>query len=279
MNNTNERTREMPFKLYFTGKRNFLFFIYLIIGIHFATSNVYGWYTENHQRISRAAIDLLPEWELSMLKSAADSLVKSYCMFPDWHRSALHNNDEEKIAEYGPYVQLPLLQDLRIWHNNSDTDSEICFYIVADLMHSSVQQLRSDNPMEAARYMGHFIEDNACPVHVVDNNLLRELMPVPDELEPFPLHRRVEEPTFPLEVPDYQVKELGTDIIEAATAFYPRFLEIRRSGRAQSIPILRAIYAGNRAEADAGRAQAAIPAVKLIADIIHTICTIAQDRD
>ena len=272
----------MPSKHYFTGKRNYLFLIYLVIGIHFATSNVYGWYTENHQRISRAAIDLLPEWELSMLKSAADSLVESYCMYPDWHRSALHDNDEEKIAKYGPYVQLPLLQQLGTWHTNDDKNSEICFYIVADLMHKAIQQLRNENPMEAARYMGplvHFIEDNACPVHVVDNNLLRELVPVPEELEPFPLHRRVEEPTFPLDISDYQVIELGEDIIEAATAFYPRFVGIRRSGRAQSIPILQAIYAGNRAEADAGRAQAAIPAVRLIADVIHTICTIAQDRE
>ena len=70
---------------------------------------------------------------------------------------------------------------------------------------------------------------------------------------------------------------LGTNIVDAATVFYSRFLEIRKSGRAQSIPILKAIYGGNKEEADHGRAQAAIPAVKLIVDVIHTICIISRD--
>lgn len=240
----------------------------------------HAWYTENHQRISRAAIELLPDWEKAMLGSAADALAEQYCMYPDWYRAALREKDDEKIALYKPYVQLPLLQDLSTWHKNEDNDSEICFYIAAILMQNAVKNLRAGDPAEAAQYMGtllHFIEDNACPVHVVDNQLLAELLPVPEELKPFPLHERVEEPTFPFKVTDYEVKTLGTDIVEAATAFYGRFLEIRLSGRAQSVPVLEAIYIGNKQEADKGRAQSAVPAVKLIADVVHTICTIAQN--
>jgi len=272
----------MSFKLPLLDKTIVRFVLFLIVGYNTIPTNVYGWYTENHQRISRAAIELLPEWELSMLEEAADSLVERFCMYPDWYRAALGDNNKEKIARYKSYVQLPLLQELGKWHNNRDHESESCFYIVVDLMHKAVQHLQSDNPMEAARYMGslvHFIEDNACPVHVVDNQLLRELIPVPKELEPFPLHQRVEEPTFPLEITEYQPRLLGNDIVAAAKAFYPRFLENRLSGRAQAIPILNAIYTGNRAEADIGRARAAIPAVELIVDVIHTICTIAQNGD
>lgn len=243
-----------------------------------SNTNVSGWH--NHPLISRAAIELLPEWEKAMLGDAADSLIKQYCMYPDWHRSALLEGKKEKIALYKPYVQLPLLQDLSTWHKCNDNDSEISFYIVATVMHNAVKHLRLGNPSEAAKYMGpllHFIEDNGCPVHVVDNKLLAELLPVPEELKPFRLHRRVEEGTFPLEVPEYKVKLLGTNIIDAATAFHPRFLKVRLSGRSQAIPILQAIYSGNKQDADKGRARAAIPSAKLIADVIHTICTIARD--
>jgi hypothetical protein len=53
---------------------------------------------------------------------------------------------------------------------------------------------------------------------------------------------------------------------------------MRILARATSAPILKAIYDGNRGEADKGRAQAALPSVKLIADVIHTIFTIALDK-
>ena len=244
----------------------------------FSNTNVSAWH--NHPLISRAAIELLPEWEKTMLGDAADSLVKQYCMYPDRHRSALLDKQKEKVALYKPYVQLPLLKDLSNWHKCNDDDSEICFYIVVTSMHNAVKHLRLGNPSEAAKYMGpllHFIEDNACPVHVVDNKLLAELFPVPEELKPFRLHRRVEEGTFPLEVSDYQVKLLGKNIVDAATAFYPRFVENRLSARSQAIPILKANYAGNKKDADKGRTRAAMPAAKLIADVIHTICTIARD--
>ena len=244
----------------------------------FSNTNVSGWH--NHPLISRAAIELLLKWEKAMLGDAADALVKEYCMYPDWYRSALLAGQKERIALCKPYVQLPLLKDLSVWHKCNDDNSATCFYIVATSMQNAIKHLRLGNPSEAAKHMGpllHFIEDNACPVHVVDNKLLAELFPVPEELKPFRLHRRVEEGTFPLEVSGYQVRLLGTNVVDAATAFYPRFLKNRRSARSQAIPILKAVYAGNKQDADKGRTQAAIPAAELAADVIHTICTIARD--
>jgi len=264
-----------------SGNRKILVLLIFVSAINLLSNiNVSAWHTENHQRISRAAIELLPDWEKAMLGNAADSLAEQYFMYPDLHRSALKDGQKEKIALYKPYVQLPLLKDLSTWHKCDDNDSEICFYIVATSMHNAVKHLRLGNPSKAAKYMGsllHFIEDNACPVHVVDNKLLAELFSVPKGLKPFPLHQRVEEPTFPFEVSKYQVALLGTNIVDAATAFYPRFLKNRLSARSQAMPILKAIYAGNKQDADKGRAQAAIPAAELIADVIHIICTIARD--
>lgn len=241
-----------------------------------SNTNASAWH--NHPLISRAGIEILPEWEKAMLGDAADALVKEYCMYPDWYRS----EQKEKIALSKPYVQLPLLKDLGVWHKCNDDDSATCFYIVATSMNNAIKHLRRGNPSEAAKYMGpllHFIEDNACPVHVVDNKLLAELYPVPEKLKPLRIHRSVEEGTFPLDVSDYQVRLLGTNIVDATTAFYPRFLKNRRIARSQAIPILQAVYAGNEEDADKGRTQAAMPAAKLVADVIHTICTIAREGE
>ncbi len=101
---------------------------------------------------------------------------------------------------------------------------------------------------------------------------------MPEKLEPFALHRAVEEPTFLIPKLDYQPQLLGSTIDEAATALFVRFKEMRMWARATCVPILRAIYADNRAEADKGRAQAALLSVKLIADLIPTICTLAQNH-
>lgn len=268
----------MMLNLHHRNRKNIAILIFMSAINLLTYTNATAWH--NHPLISRAGIELLPEWERAMLGDAADPLVKEYCMYPDWHRSALLEGQKEKVALCKPYVQLPLLKDLSKWHKCDDDDSPTCFYIVATSMHNAVKHLRLGNSSEAAKHMGpllHFIEDNACPVHVVDNKLLAELFPVPEELKPFRLHRRVEEGTFPLDVSDYRVRLLGANIVDAATAFYPRFLENRRTARSQAIPILQAIYAGNEEDADKGRTQAAMPAAKLVADVIHTICTIARD--
>jgi hypothetical protein len=244
-------------------------------------ANAFSWYQANHQNITRAAIELLPEWERSILGNAEDSLIQKFCMYPDWHRNTLRDGRKEEAQLFEPYVHLPLLQDLGKWHKNEDNDSEICYYIVATSMSKAIENLQASKILEAAKYLGplvHFIEDNASPVHVIDNKVLAQLLPVPEQLEPFALHRTVEQPTFLSEKIDYSPQLLGLTVHDAAAASFLRFKEMRILARATSAPILKAIYDGNRGEADKGRAQAALPSVKLIADVIHTIFTIALDK-
>jgi hypothetical protein len=239
----------------------------------------FAWYKENHQRMTKAAINLLTEKEKAFLGFAADSLIDKYCMFPDWYRNAVRDGRKKEAKLYEKYVNLPLLQDLKKWHKNNDDDSEICYYIIATLMSKAIYQLQAGNKLEAVKYMGplvHFIEDNASPVHVIDNKLLAQLLPKPDDVESFPFHRTAEEPTFAIVIPDYKPVLLGSNIDDSAITACPRFREIRILSRATSIDVIKGIYEGNREKADQARARAAIPAVKLVTDLIHTICTQAN---
>jgi len=260
------------------GKSISILFLIVLFNV-FSFTRLYGWGGGNHTLISKAAIQLLPQWEVSMLGSAADSLVERYCLYPDWYRNYINKKDSAAIARLKPYMQLPLLQDLTKYHRTEDKESEICFYVAATLMHQAVRCFQENSPLEAARYMGplvHFIEDNACPVHTLDNQLLLELLPKPVSLVPFSLHGDVERPTFLLESPQHQPQLLGANAVEAANAFYGRFLENRRTARAQAVPILQAMYAGKEQDANRGRALAAAAAAKLTADVIHTVCTISK---
>jgi len=266
-------------KLKFIKFRMILIFLTMSIFTFLTVKNTCAWYKENHQRMTKSAINLLPEWEKTLLGITGDSLIEKYCMYPDWYRNALRDGRKKEAKLYEKYVNLPLLQDLKKWHKNNDNDSEICYYIIATLMSKAISHLQSGDKMEAAKYMGplvHFIEDNASPVHVIDNKLLAQLLPKPEDVESFPLHRTAEEPTFPIEIPEYHPVLLGNNIDEAAVAVYPRFREIRILSRATCIAVVNGLHEGNREKADKGRAQAAITAVKLVADIIHTICTIAN---
>jgi hypothetical protein len=240
-----------------------------------------GWYAENHKRISRAGLQQLPEWEQAWLGASLDSLSQYFCWWPDAYNDLNHDNGfvTKRNLNFGEYVRLPLLNNLVPWHDTDDADAAGCFYLVATVMHNTIEDLQKDNVMRAARHMGpllHFFEDNACPVHVIDDKYLAMRYPPPDHIQAKDLHRTVEEPTFELSIEGYTPKLLGESIVEAANAVYPRFLENRQNARIQAGHILHAIYVDDRATADTHRANAARPAAQLIADVVHTICTLAK---
>jgi len=253
---------------------------FVIVSVFIVNSVVFGWGKENHGNITRAAFDLLSKREQLMFGSAADSLINHYCLNPDNHRWAVRNKVQDMITFYDPYVNLLLLQNQKQWHKNDDENSEVCFYITTKLMHEAIQNLREKKPLEAAKYLGslaHFIEDNVCPVHVLPDAIIQQLMPSPDYPNKMDIHRKVERPTFPINLEGYKPVLLGENLVEASEAIYPRFKENRLNSRAQLVPLIQAMYAEDEVKTNKYRAAAAEPAAKLYADILHTVCSIAQE--
>ena len=251
------------------------------MGLLIATSALFGWAADNHRNITRAAFDTLPRRERALFGSAADSLIEHYSLNPDKHRWAVRNKVQEKIDFYDPYVNLPLLQNLKQWHKNDDKNSEVCFYITTKLIHHAVQNLQANRPLEAVRYLGslaHFIEDNACPVHTLSDKTIAQLLPSPDDLKSIQIHRQAEGPTFPIDLSGYKPQLLGEDLVTASEAIYYRFKANRINARAQLVPLIQAMYAGDEKEAGKYRAAAAEPAAKLFADILHTVYMLAEKK-
>ena len=233
----------------------------------------FGWGGENHKVITKAALPLLPEWERDILGVYADSLIQRYCLIPDHYR----NPDFEKV--YAPYIEIPFLPASSLYHKSEDAVADL--YIFIYFAEKAVEYLRADNIREASRFIGtltHFIEDNSCPVHVVDNGLLTKLLPPPSSIENFSVHGAVESPVMTIPAQTYQPKKIGETVFASYEPFVRRFQTMQNNSRAQAVPIVEGIYEENQSKSDTGRVLAVEPAIELLTDVLHTIFCIAFNR-
>ncbi|MFC1558809.1 zinc dependent phospholipase C family protein [candidate division KSB1 bacterium] len=243
----------------------------------------FGWGRLNHIIISELAYDLLEDWEKNKFGAYGDSLIYTYCLYPDLYR---RKEFKERLK---PYIKIPYIQSDGVFHKTENTsegktgfDNLPDFYIFTYFIEKSIKYLRQDNIIEASKHIGvlaHYIEDNSCPVHVVDNPLLEQLLPAPERLKDFKVHGNSEGPEIQnLNISNNNINKLGENVFETVNNIIPKFNQMQLNSRAQAIPIIMGIYDDDFNKANKGRAKAAEPAVKLLADTIHTIFSLAFNR-
>lgn len=252
-----------------------LFFLIIAILIVFANvpSTIYGWGGENHRIITRNIVSLLPQGERDLLGAYADSLIQQYCVIPDLYRTP------EFKDVYAPYIEIPYLPNTALYHHSEE--EMVDFYVLTYILEKSVEQFKLKNIQEAARFLGtltHFVEDNACPVHVVDNQMLQMLLPAPPSFVNFRIHGAVEGPLMTLRVPSYTPTKIGQTVFEMVNRILPRFKNMQDNSRAQAVSIVEGIYENNPEKSDIGKINAATPAVKLLVDIWETVLSIAYGK-
>lgn len=243
-------------------------------------STVFAWDKVNHANITRAAFEQLTRKGQRMFGSAADSMIEHYSLNPDYHRAAVRQKNQARIDFYEPYVALPLLQNIKQWHKNDDDNSEVCFYITTKLMHHAVLNLQKGEPLEAAKYLGslaHFIEDNACPVHVLPDKTIAQLLISPDYPQPMNIHRAVDRAVFTVNISGYKPQLLGKNLVEASEAIFFRFKDNRINARAQIVPLVQSMFTKDEVGVAKYGAVAAEPTARLFADILHTVCTLTEE--
>ena len=270
------------------SKIYFLFYFFIFLFFFITPIKSFGWGGKNHPIISKQAYNLLPKWETDLLAAYGDSIIYTYCVYPDMYRK-----EEFKYA-LKPYIEIPFIKSSTIFHHSDENlsgnimgsitnfDNMHDFYILTYFMEKSIELLRANNIKEAARHIGtlsHYIEDYSCPVHVINNALLTQLLPPPPNLKNFRVHSEVEKPDMEnLIISNYSVKKLGKTLFEAVNNIIPRFNNMQLNARAQAVPIIMGIYEDDFNKSDNARNNAAEPAVKLLADIWHTIFCLAFNR-
>jgi len=270
------------------SKIYFLFCFFLLLFFFTTPVELFGWGSQNHRIISEQAYNLLPRWETDLLSVYGDSIIYTYCLYPDMYRV------KEFREVLKPYIEIPYIKSDAIFHHADEIlsgntmgnilafDNNPDFYILTYFMEKSIKLIKENEIQEAARHMGtlaHYIEDYACPVHVVNNALLAQLLPPPPKLKNFRIHSGVEGPEMEnLIISDYSVKKLGNTTFEAVNNIIPRLNEMQLNSRAQVIPIIMGIYEDDFNKSNNGKNNSAEPAVKLLADIWNTIFCLAFNK-
>ena len=265
----------------------FLFCFFLLLFFFTTPIELFGWGSQNHRIISKQAYNLLPRWETDLLSVYGDSIIYTYCLYPDMYRR------KEFKEALKPYIEIPYIKSDAIFHHADEIlsgntmgniltfDNNPDFYILTYFMEKSIELLKANEIQEAARHMGtlaHYIEDYSCPVHVVNNALLAQLLPPPLKLRKFSVHG-VERPGMEnLIISDYSVEKLGKTLFEAVNNIIPRLNEMQLNSRAQAVPIIMGTYEDDFNKSDNARNNSAEPAVKLLADIWNTIFCLAFNK-
>ena len=283
-----ENTMKLIISLKMRSKICFLFYFFLLLFFFTTPIELFGWGSQNHRIISKQAYNLLPEWETDLLSVYGDSIVNTYCLYPDMYRR------KEFKEALKPYIEIPYIKSDAIFHHADEIlsgntmgniltfDNNPDFFILTYFMEKSIELLKANEIQEAARHMGtlaHYIEDYSCPVHVVNNALLVQLLPPPLRLKNFRVHGEVERPGMEnLIISDYSVEKLGKTLFEAVNIIIPRLNKMQLNSRAQVIPIIMGIYEDDFNKSDNARNNSAEPAVKLLADIWNTIFSLAFNK-
>jgi hypothetical protein len=230
-----------------------------------------------HGIITRAALQTLPEWQRRMLGDELQKLGDRYCVIPD-----LVYSDKE-LAPYATMDSRPGVRYLVGLHlpGTHEENYEVLRYFIG----KSVAAFKRDQPVDGARYAGtliHALEDWGCPAHSVpgDNmfTLFKQFMPPPAAWEHTLLHGPIENGDLAVDIAGHRPRLLGTSIDEAAFNILHASQRTTINARAQVIPIIRGLYAGDTNAVTAAQLKAARPDAKLVVDALHTLLCLAAER-
>jgi len=243
-----------------------------------------------HELTTLAALDSLPAWQQQLWAPERTHLAREYSLYGDTYAV--------RKAELAPYVELPdgsvpdfYMPKLRWKHHCAPAIDywESPFYERTELTfrHFSehiVAALRQGDVTTAAKFAGtyaHYIEDNACPGHAMDDTdleIVKDLLPPPERLRRFPFHPRMETSPVAFSVSDRAPRLLGHAVPEAASVFVGRLVALTLASRATVLPFFQSFYEGNQervAELNLGNCRRA---AALLADFLHTVTCIAGER-
>ncbi len=243
-----------------------------------------------HEQTTLAALASLPDWQQRIWAPERANLAAVYSLYGDTY--AL------KPEELGPYVELPdgtvpdfYMPKLRWKHHYAPAIDfwEAPFYDRALLTcrhfgSRIASALRADDLTTAARFAGtfaHYVEDNACPGHAMDDTdleIVKDLLPPPEELRRFPFHPRMEMSPPPFTLGDRAPHLMGCCIDELASAFVDRLVNMTLASRRTVLPFFQSFYDGNEARAEELNLANCRQAAALLADFLYTVTCIAGDR-
>jgi len=230
-----------------------------------------------HIAITEAALTTLPEWQKALLGEELSRLGRQYCLIPD---RVFEDKVLAKFAMMDSKPGVTYLVNLHLPASQAE-NLEVLRYFIAQ----AVAAFEQGRIAEGARFAGtlvHALEDWGCPAHAVpgDNmfTLFQQLLPPPDHFRDVLLHSPVESGHLEVPLPNYSPRLLGTSVDEMAFRLLQRVHEAILNARAQVIPIIQALYAGDSGAVTAAQVKAATLDATIVADALHTLLCLARKQ-
>ncbi len=229
-----------------------------------------GAWGEPHKAITQAALAALTDAERAQLGAELGPLGTQHCLIPD---RVYEGKDVAKYAMMDSRPGVTYLVGLHLPAQQPENYEVLRFF-----MGKAVAALQAGNVGDAARYAGtvaHALEDWSCPAHVVpgDNmfTLFQQFLPPPDAMQNKLLHSPVEAGKFEVTIGGFKPMLLGATVDEAAFNLLHRLNSATILARAQTIPIIQALYAGDSNAVTAAQLKAATKGATVVADALHTL--------
>lgn len=264
---------------------------HLLLGLTLALAilappSAHAW-GEGHRKITRAAVDALPEWEREMLAPCREKLVAEYCLYPDQKDSAPAKPYNFTVGgRHFHYMPLAGPKENREYFTQGAS-----LYLKAIL-----DCLEKGSTEEAAKFLGafmHILEDAGQPgghslegINGVTFGQLSDILPPPDGAHPYYSPDTVFQAVidhdpgkdFVVAIAGYQPKVLGTSLDEITFHLYERYVRVVRKGRAAIAPAYQHWLNRQQSELVKTLVPPAEESARACADLAHTVLALAKQR-
>lgn len=208
-----------------------------------------------HETITQAALDALGTNDpmVSYLGAQTQRLT-NYAWMGDYFGVVVE--DPEELFYADDYLLFPQAQS---YFDHTGPGVKGAF---RPFFARAVQALRTENPVNAARWMGallHFVEDSVCPPHAAG---LRG-----------DVHTKMENWVEPerIRLPDFQVQSLGATEAEVLPALLRRLDEMIPQAQERGRRLRVQVMIGNQSAVRAPMLESALDCARLTADLLHAM--------
>jgi hypothetical protein len=152
-------------------------------------------------------------------------------------------------------------------------------YLTEHYLRAAVQAARAGDVKAAVKFCGvysHTIADTAEPIHAINPDIIDLVVPPPTSHMSLELHAGVECLGAPVDIRSHQPRLLGRNVEQAIMGAIAGLVHAKQVGAAQTVPIVQALYADNRAEATRLSSLAQSESARQTADFMYTVFWLAN---
>lgn len=262
--------------------------VWMLVAVSAGFAPQTGWCWGIHPLLSKAAVELLPEWQHTLIKDSEKGFIQRYCNYPDIVR-------EPDAA----FHVLKFPAEVKVSHHIPNTLEHQKLLFDAYLPRI-VDLLRAGKIDEAMRFfgsLGHFLEDSATPCHMaygeamvppdgpplLQGDFFKRFMLLPDIVDQEMLHSRIDGCKMTQEqlckaVEGHRPRLLGHSVEELTFNLLEEHFQMNARSSRLLIPMVAALAAEDEAKFIEHGIQAAANGSRLVADVLYTMLSIAQSR-